>query len=118
VGEASVSGEIHLEPPPADLSGATVRVRLEDTSLIDAAAEMVSEQVIEGLPSQLPAEEGIPFCLSVEAPDPKATYTVRVHVDLDGSGRLKKGDYINMESYPVLTRGHPREVTVRARRIG
>jgi hypothetical protein len=79
---------------------------------------VVAEQVIDDLPSQLPVGEGIPFCLYAGATDPKATYTVRVHIDLTGSGSLKKGDYINMESYPVLTQGHPREVIVRARRIG
>ena len=60
----------------------------------------------------------IPFTLKVVEVDARATYTIRVLVDRDGDGRISRGDYISMASYPVLTRGHQPEVTVRARRVG
>ena len=34
-------------------------------------------------------------------------YEVSVLVDLDGDGKTGKGDYINKQSYPVLTKGFP-----------
>ena len=46
-----------------------------------------------------------------------ASDNIRVHIDVDRDGRVSRGDYITMESYPVLTWGHPDRVTVRVREV-
>jgi hypothetical protein len=50
--------------------------------------------------------------LPCEEVDPLVCYTVRVHVDLDGDGRVSTGDYLSTASYPVLTSGHPTILTI------
>jgi hypothetical protein len=40
-----------------------------------------------------------------------------VLVDLDGDGKISKGDYISMQSYPVLTFGSPSEVTIEVKQV-
>jgi hypothetical protein len=89
-----VTGKILLDGWGGEPGPATVYVRLLDTSRIDAAARKVAEVVL--------------YDVQLD----------RVHVDLDGDGRKSKGDYLNMQSYPVITRGHPNQVEVQARRIG
>jgi hypothetical protein len=42
---------------------------------------------------------------------------VRVHVDLDKDGEVSVGDYISMESHPVLTYGHPDHVEVAVQKV-
>jgi hypothetical protein len=63
-------------------------------------------------------EHGITFSLSVREVDPRARYEVSVLVDVDGDGETSVGDYRNTVSYPVLTRGFPVELEIRAQRIG
>ena len=38
-------------------------------------------------------------------------------VDVDGDGKVSVGDYISMQSYPVLTFGYPREVTIEVKKV-
>jgi hypothetical protein len=68
-----------------------------------------------GAPGEQPARAGIQPLGQI--PDDQASYTVRVHMDVDGDGRVSRGDYLRMESVPVLTHGYPNRVTVRAREV-
>jgi uncharacterized protein (DUF2141 family) len=47
----------------------------------------------------------------------RARYAVSVHIDVDGNGKINSGDFINMESYPVLTYGYPDNILVYVRQI-
>ncbi|MBL8145990.1 MAG: hypothetical protein JNL34_06370, partial [Anaerolineae bacterium] len=44
-------------------------------------------------------------------------YSVRAHIATSGSGEVERGDYITMQSYPVLTRGYGNRVTLAVRRV-
>jgi uncharacterized lipoprotein YbaY len=113
-----VSGEIVFGlPTPEDLSEAIAYVRLEDTSLADAPSRVVSEQRLTRLQEQLTTAGTVPFNLHAPRPDPKSSYSVSVHVDLDRDGKVSRGDYINTESYPVLTFGHASRASIRVRRV-
>jgi uncharacterized lipoprotein YbaY len=111
-------GEVLFDAPPPDLAAATIHVRVEDTSLADAESRVVAEQVLRQPPPELEAGEGIPFVLRVPEIDPRASYSVSVHVAFHDTDRIRTGDYINMESHPVLTHGYPDRVGVRVRRVG
>jgi uncharacterized lipoprotein YbaY len=104
---------IVFDYPQPELSGATVYIRLEDTSLADAASQIVSKQVLAD-PAEHVTSEGIPFALPGGQTDfnPRRRYSVSVHIDMDSSGDVSYGDYISMESNPVLTFGHSDQVTV------
>jgi hypothetical protein len=79
---------------------------------------MVDQVVLHDLRLDEVQDEGVVFCLVALEVDPRARYEVSVLVDLDGDGETSVGDYRNTVSYPVLTRGFPDEVEVRAKRIG
>jgi uncharacterized lipoprotein YbaY len=110
-------GEIVFDESAASFKGATLYVSLQDTSLADADAVTIAEQVTKDVAYDAGARNTLPFALSGVVPDERAHYTVRVLVDLDGNGQVSHGDFVNVESYPVLTWGHARDVSIRVERV-
>jgi uncharacterized lipoprotein YbaY len=96
---------------------ATVYVRLEDVSRLDAPSTVIAEQMIRHVSHPAGSQQRLAFSLYGQLPDDQASYIVQVHVDVDGDGRVSSGDYRSMESYPVLTHGYPNQVTVRVREV-
>jgi uncharacterized lipoprotein YbaY len=82
--------------------------------LADASSAVVAEQVIDH-PGK---DEKVAFRLEPDSIDERDTYTVSVLVDIDGDGKISKGDYITMQSNPVLTYGSPSEVTIEVKQVG
>jgi len=113
-----VSGVILLDEWLGEPGPATVIVRLLDTSRMDVAARRVDEAVLRHVRLDEVQDEGIAFRLTAQELDPRARYEVSVLVDLDGDGRASVGDYLNMQSYPVLTRGFPTQVEVHVHPVG
>ncbi|MGH6689971.1 MAG: YbaY family lipoprotein [Gammaproteobacteria bacterium] len=116
-GEDVVEGEIHF-PPDAVFAGATVHVRLLDATVADGPSRTVAEQTIPNVSHPRGAGGTVAFAVRGSGLDARARYVVRVHVDVDGDGRVSRGDYISTESYPVLTLGYPNRVVVRVRPVG
>jgi uncharacterized lipoprotein YbaY len=108
------------EPPeaPEPHGSATVYVRVEDVTEADAPAATVAEEVLRAV--ELPAGGGTLHAV-VRIPEDRvqqnARYSVRVHVDADGDGKVSGGDWISTQSHPVLTRGQPRSATVPLKRV-
>ena len=98
-------------------SGAQMRIMVEDVSRLNAASISIAEKIIDGVSYDPTDGASLAFSLHGEVPDDRANYAVRVHIDVDRDGRVSRGDYITMESYPVLTQGHPERVTVRVREV-
>jgi uncharacterized lipoprotein YbaY len=117
VSDNVVTGEIVFPGPPPSLRGATVYIRLSDTSQADGPARVVAEGVLTKLEGQATSGGALPFSLRGRVDDPTSRLTVSVHVDLDGDGAISRGDYINVASIPVLTRGHPSQVRVPVREV-
>ena len=111
-----LTGRIWFDDAAGRLSGATLRVKLEEVSRADAPARDISQLVISNF-SHSPGEPPIDFVLNVDEIDPRERYEVRVHLDLDGNGRYAAGDQITTQSYPVLTQGYPDTIEIRLQRI-
>jgi heat shock protein HslJ len=98
---AQVTGTITYLQRSALPSDAVISVQLQDTSLADAPAVVMSEQIIPTEGQQVP----FPFAVGYN-PDEiqeNRTYTLSVRIE-DSSGKLL---FINTQAYPVLTRGFP-----------
>jgi heat shock protein HslJ len=91
--------------------GLTATVKLEDTSLANAAAVVISEITIEN-PDQFP----IPFAVvyDPELIEETNTYTMNVRIE-DAAGNLQ---YINTTVSQVITNGMPRLVEVVVENVG
>lgn len=107
-----LEGEITFAKTGASFSGATAYIRLEDVSQADSASRIVAEQVTGDISHQQGEEEKVRVSLQSQSFNERASYIISVHVDVDGDGQVSKGDYINMESFPVLTFGHPNQICV------
>ncbi len=110
-------GEIVFDEGPPSFTKASVHIFLEDTTLADAPATVVVHHVLENVSADMIRNERLPFALEGTIPDPRARYTVRVLVDVDGDERISHGDYVSTASYPVLTRGYSDRVVVHVRRV-
>jgi putative lipoprotein len=101
-GQSSVSGEITYKGNPEIPDGATVTVQIEDTSLADAPAEVIGEQIITDA-----TEFPIPYEVSYDADQiiDNHTYTMRARIE-GADGSLL---YINDTAIPVITRDNPTE---------
>ena len=105
-------------PEKESLPGnAVAYVHLLDTSLADAPSTIVSEQVIENVARAIDQNRRIQFTLYGQIEDLKANYSVSVHIDLDNDGRISLGDYVNVQSYPVITYGYPKHIEVKTVKV-
>ena len=98
-GTVTYSERIELTP------GATLIVRIRDTSYADAEAELIAEQVISD-PGQVP----ISFDVNYDPDDIDSgnTYSVSARIE-ESDGRLA---FINDTAYDVITRGDPTRVNM------
>lgn len=100
----TVSGEVRFHRDVDLPDGATVTVKLLDTSLADASAVELGAVVIENA-------ERLPVAFSIEYDpskvDSRAEITLQARVEV-GADLL----YINDTVHPVLTRGNPRNSDV------
>ena len=82
---------------PRPSPGASLIVQIRDTSLQDAPATVLGEArttVTRG-------NDGLLARVLVSIPAITRHSTVWAHVDVDGDGRVSRGDYVTMQSYPL-----------------
>ncbi|MYC29977.1 MAG: hypothetical protein F4X65_07810 [Chloroflexi bacterium] len=100
---AFVSGSVTYRERLALTPGARLEVELRDTSLQDAAAPLVAEQVIEN-PGQVPIEFEVGY--NRDDINSRNTYSIQARI-IEDDGRLA---FINDTAYDVITRGNPGKV--------
>lgn len=114
--ELLVSGEIAFSEDAQPFSAAMAFVRVDDVSMTDVPTTLISQQIIENVAYQ--PGSTIPFTVYGRKPDDdRARLQLSVHISLMGSDDVQSGDYVTMESYPVVTQGYPSEVQVTVRRV-
>jgi uncharacterized lipoprotein YbaY len=107
-----VSGRVLLSGETADLTFPFAGVvEVLDVTYADAPSTTVGSR-----PIMVAGPAPIPFEMDVADIDPRRSYAVSVHLDSDGDASISKGDFITMESFPVLTNGHGSHLDVTARR--
>lgn len=111
-----VTGEAIFDNISPAFSGATARIVLQDTTIADAAAVGIARLDIPNV-SFRPGREPLAFAFPSMQLDPSRRYEVRVHIDLDGDGRVGPGDHITTQSYPVPISAGRAHMKLRLRRI-
>ena len=122
-------GKIIFENNVKSFAGATVYIRLEDVTMQDAPSKLILQQVINNVSYGSGADDiaghnhhqkKLQFALFGDriVVDARRLYTITVHIDVDNNGKINPGDFINMESYPVITHGYPKDsVSVYVRQV-
>jgi hypothetical protein len=91
---------------------AMIHVRVEEVSRADAAALVYASVTLPAVTIPPPAGAHVAFTIPVDTHDPRGRYTIRVHFDRDGDGRVSRGDLVSTAHHPVLTHGAGTDVTV------
>ena len=121
-----VKGEISFDKKNVkSFSGATIYIRLEDVTMQDAPSKLISQQVIENVSGSVAGrhhhQKKIKFALfgdNIVVDFRRRLYAVSVHIDVDNNGKINSGDFISMESYPVITDRYPKDnVIVHVRQV-
>ena len=97
--------------------GATVHARLEDVSRADAPARVAAESVLREVEAGRQAPNRLEFTIEAPPLEPRASYVVRVHVDVDGDGQVGVGDYVSTASHPVAVRGSATQLSIPVKRV-
>lgn len=98
-----ISGTLVFPPDVADFTGARVVFRVEDTGVQDASAVVHHETVMQDV-AYAPR-----MVFNLTVPDTQSgSLSLSVHVDMDHSGNITRGDFITTQSLPVL-REHGRD---------
>ena len=116
VAEEVIEGRIVFGGDTAPFQGVSVELVLEDTTYADSPAIPVARLVLSSVSYDGAVGGSIAFALRRDAVAPGRRQTLRILVDVDGDGRLGRGDYGNAESVPVLP-GSTRDLVVRVRRV-
>jgi uncharacterized lipoprotein YbaY len=111
-----IRGEIVFERP-AGFQGATVYIRLLDVSRADALSTVVAESILPEVNLSMQSANTIPFAITSPPLNPQRSYAVEVHVDVSGSGGVRSGDFLSMESNPVSTMTADTKMVVRVTRV-
>lgn len=88
-----------------------MRVELRDTSLADAPAVPIKQ-----VNATVNREGSKPVRITMDPGSLPEGTTVWVHLDVDRDGRVSKGDYITVQSYPASISG-PQEMTIQLKRV-
>lgn len=110
----SVTGAVHFPQGSIVEHAAKMYVRLLNVSYADAPSKTEAEQIIEVPPG---SPDWLRFVINLEAVEPATHYAVSVHVDIDGDGKISRGDYITTQRYSVLTFGRSNHVAVDVQRV-
>ena len=113
----TVRGEIVLPRDDLPAETANLIVQVEDVSRADAPSVIIAEQ--RQAVASLRSGAALPFTIEVPAElvDERDDYSVRVHIDVSGSGEVEVSDLVSTQSYPVLTRGHGNEARINVERV-
>jgi uncharacterized lipoprotein YbaY len=111
-----IRGELAFDGAPVDLTGASVKIRVDDVSRADAQSVPVAEHPLPVLPRGATTAAAIPFEVHAGPLDARARYSIWAHVDMDRDGQISAGDFITMESFPVSA-GTTAYHRVRVRRV-
>jgi putative lipoprotein len=80
-----------------------VIIEVRDVSVADAPSTMIAARRLRRV--ALRPGRRIPFALEVPEVAASQSLSVRVHVDVDGDGRMGPGDLLSTRAYPVAATG-------------
>jgi putative lipoprotein len=106
----NITGKIVLPANvPADKAG-QVTIEVRDVSLADAPSTVVAERRLDNVVLEPNGE--IKFKIPVPEVESNRTLGLRVHVSLDGSGKLKSGDLLTTTHIAVTDAEQVPEIEV------
>lgn len=106
-----LTGEIQFPDGTPHFGKATVFVKLMDTGMMDGTPTVISEMT---MPFADYTGYPIAYQLDGDEPDNRNNLSLHVHVSLDGSDDISKGDYITKQRNDV---GNSKQLNVKVEQV-
>jgi uncharacterized lipoprotein YbaY len=110
-----ILGFVMLPPETPETRAGLTLIEVRDVSLLDAPSVVIAEERLEDV--ALEPGGAIPFSLDTPEVEASQSLSLRVHISLDGSGRVQSGDLLTTMHYPVPDRGTPPPMLIRVQVI-
>lgn len=102
-----IEGVVYFSEIPASFAEATVIIKIEDTSHVDAAAEVIFEHRLTGVSRSPDNRDPVPFVIDLPTTERLSRCSLRVHVDVNSTEEITFGDYVSIQSYPLKNDSSP-----------
>ncbi len=103
--ENTINGIVTFESIESQFENVSVRITLEDVSLMDVSSVLIAETTVEDVSVDETSDLSIPFEISYGDLQEGYTYSLSAHVDVDGDGSVSAGDYLTTQHVDVLYSG-------------
>ena len=94
-----LTGNIILPSTTPLITVKHIQIEVRDVSLMDVPSELLAERRLNDV--QLKPNGEIRFQMSIPEAKRGRTFSIRVHINVDGSGQIKPGDFLTTVSLPI-----------------
>ena len=109
----TLRGTIEFVGATEPITGDTLYIRLEDLSRPDLGKRNVTERLVPDFTTDPTDPERYRYIINYQEPRPFGEYAVEVHLDVDGSGDVNRGDYVTTASYSFTGHTPSKRMNVR-----
>ena len=109
----TIRGTIEFVGATEPISGETLYIRLEDLSRPDLGKRRITERAIPGFSTEASDPGRFRYTINYQEPRPFGEYAVEVHLDVDGSGEVDRGDYVTTAKYSFTGHSPSKRMNVR-----
>ena len=109
----TLRGTIEFVGATTPVTGETLYIRLEDLSRPDLGKRLLTERVIPNFATDSSDPGRYRYIINYQEPRPFGEYAVEVHLDVDGSGDVNRGDYVTTASYSFTGHTPSKRMNVR-----
>ena len=109
----TIRGTIEFVGATDPIEGETLYIRLEDLSRPDLGKRRITERVIPNFSTEASDPARFRYTINYQEPRPFGEYAVEVHLDVDGSGEVDRGDYVTTASYSFTGHTPSKRINVR-----
>ena len=113
----TLRGTIEFVGATEPITGERLYIRLEDLSRPDLGKRRITERMIPDFATEASDPGRYRYIFSYQEPRPFGEYAVEVHLDVDGSGDVNRGDYVTTAKYSFTGHSPSKRVNVRMTEI-
>src|SRR5215468_10862767 len=106
----TVTGNIVLPANAPTVNADQILIEVRDISLADAPSTVIAHERLDDV--ALKPNGQVRFKIPVPEVESNRRLSLRVHVNLDGSGRTNSGDLLTTASHPIPNTGTPAPLEV------
>ncbi len=109
----TIRGTIEFVGATEPITGELLYIRLDDLSRPDLGKRRITERAIPGFSTEPSDPERFRYTINYQEPRTFGEYGLEVHLDVDGSGKVDRGDYVTTATYSFIGHSPSKRINVR-----